>query len=392
MLQCNILGIFIYNNTLIIFMSLIKEAYEQAIKVLEKCETPHGLYAAYPGYQGVWARDSVISCLGASLLKNKFKEAFKQSLTTLGKHQNKKGQIPNAVLFNKSNIQVDYKSIDSSLWFIIGHYVYKQRYNDARLFNQQQENVNKALVWLSYQDMGEDFMLEQLPTTDWQDAFPHKYGHTVNTQALYYYVLNLINKKEELKKLGEQVNNNKDNKLWNGSFYLPWRWKNHNEYQEKGEWFDSLGNLIAIIFNLADRKQGDKIISYIRKNNIDKPFPIKAIYPPITKNSRDWQDYFLDCEARKPYDYLNAGIWTFIGGFYVLALIKQNRFKEAEYQLEKLAEANLQKPYFSEWLNGKTGKPGISSTKKEGNQAWNAGMYLLAYHCVERRRAVLLNF
>ena len=365
-----------------------KKAYDKAIKVLEKCETPHGFYAAYPGYQGVWARDSIITSLGASLIKNEFKETFKQSLITLAKHQSEKGQIPNAVLLDKNPLQIDYKSIDSTLWFIIGHYVYKQRFN-SELFNKQQENIQKALLWLEYQDMGEDSMIEQLPTTDWQDAFPHRYGHTINTQALYYKVLNLINKRIEVEKLKEQVNNNKDNKLWNNNFYFPWRWKNHNKYREKGDWFDSLGNLLAIVFSLADNNKANKIIEYIKKNKIDKPYPIKAIYPPITKNSKDWQPYFNDCEATIPYHYLNAGIWTYIGGFYILSLMKQKKQKEANYQLQKLAQANLKEPFFSEWLNGKTGKPGLSASGKEGNQAWNAGMYILAYHTVEKGKVLL---
>ncbi len=370
-------------------MQITKEAYNQAIEVLEKCRTSHGFYAAFPGYQGVWARDSVITSLGASLLKDKFEETFKQSLITLAKHQSEKGQIPNAVLLNQNPVKIDYKSIDSTLWFIIGHYIYKERYNNNSLFNLQKTNIEKALTWLSYQDMGEDGMLEQLPTTDWQDAFPHRYGHTINTQVLYYKVLNLTYQKEKAKKLKEIVNNNKSDALWKGNFYLPWRWKNHNKYQEKGEWFDSLGNLLAIIFELADKNETEKILQYIKKNNINKPYPIKAIYPPITKNSKDWQDYFEDCEAKTPYHYLNAGIWTFIGGFYILSLIKNKEFKEAEAQLRKLAEANMQKPYFSEWLNGKTGLPRASASGKEGNQAWNAGMYILAYHSLEKKRCFI---
>lgn len=374
---------------------IIKEAYNQAVKVLNLCKTPHGFFAAYPGYQGVWARDSMITSLGASLLSNpQFQNTFKQSLITLAKHQSKKGQIPNAVLFEKNQIKVDYKSIDSTLWFIIGHCVYKQRYKSSELMKSQSKNIQKALAWLSYQDLGEDGMLEQLPTTDWQDAFPHRYGHTINTQALYHKVLQLTNQKSQAEFLKNQVNNNKDDSLWENDFYLPWRWKNHNKYHEKGKWFDTLGNLLAIIFNLATQNQANKILNHIKKNKIDRPFPIKAIYPPITKNSKDWQDYFLDCEARTPYHYLNAGIWTFIGGFYVMALIKNKLFKEAEFQLQKLAEANLQNPKFSEWLNGKTGSPPntlIPSMKKqkEGNQAWNAGMYVLAYHSLNERRCLI---
>ncbi len=363
-------------------MDIIKEAYESAIKVLEKCSTPKGFRAAYPGYNGIWARDSMITSLGASLIRDKFKEIFKQSLITLANNQSKKGQIPNAIILDERN-HVDYTSIDSSLWFIIGNYIYKERYKDSSLIIKYKNNIQKALAWISYQDIGESGMLEQLPTTDWQDAFPHRYGHTINTQALYFKVLNLTNQKEKAKRLTYMININEDKKLWNNSFYFPWRWKNHGKYQEKGEWFDSLGNLLAIIFELADKARANKILEYIKKEKIDKPYPIKALYPPILKNSKDWQPYFNDCEARTPYNYLNAGIWTFIGGFYILALIKQNEMQGAEKQLEKLAEANL-KGNFSEWLHGKTGEP-----SKDENQAWNAGMYVIAHDSVKRKKSLI---
>ncbi len=233
-------------------------------------------------------------------------------------------------------------------------------------------------------------MPEQLPTTDWQDAFPHRYGHTINTQALYYKCILLMGKKNEAQYLKKQVNNNNsDVGLWNGKFYLPWRWKNHNKYQEKGEWFDSLGNILAIIFGLAETPQAEKILSYTKQKGINKPYPIKAIFPPIKKGSKDWQDYFNDAESRTPYHYLNAGIWTYIGGFYILALTKAKKFKEAEEQLEKLAEANLNSN-FAEWIHGKTGAVGRShSGSQEGNQAWNAGTYILAYKSLEEKKVLI---
>src|SRR3990172_2779862 len=127
-------------------MDITKEAYDKAINVLEKCETSHGFHAAYPGYDAVWARDSMITSLGASLLGDKFKNAFKQSLMTLAKNQSERGQIPNAVdKFSKRKPHVDFMSIDSSLWYIIGHYAYKKRYNNNSLFKKYKRSIEKAL-------------------------------------------------------------------------------------------------------------------------------------------------------------------------------------------------------------------------------------------------------
>jgi glycogen debranching enzyme len=362
----------------------IKDAYNKALFFLEKCSTPHGFYAAYPGYDAVWARDSMIMSIGSSVLGKKFQSQFKKSLITLSSNQSPKGQIPNAVdKFSRRKSKVDYKSIDSSLWFIIGHYIYKKCF-DSQLFNQQKSNINKTLLWLSYQDMGEDSLLEQLPTTDWQDAFPHRYGHTINTQALWYKTLKLSGQSSLASKVKETVNNSKDDKLWDKDFYLPYRWKNHNNYKEKGDWFDSLGNLLAILFDLATHSQSSKILNHIKQKKIDKPFPIKAIFPPITPKHKDWQPYYRDSEAGVPHHYLNGGVWTYIGGFYVLALIKVGKMDYAYQMLEKLAEANMKLDgNYSEWFHGKTG---VASDG--GGQGWNAALFILALESFKKKRVL----
>ncbi|MBI2208576.1 hypothetical protein HYU50_03695 [Candidatus Woesearchaeota archaeon] len=365
---------------------MLEKCCERAKEVIKICSTKNGLFASggIDGYNAVWARDSMISFLGASLVKEKlFKNTFKQSIATLTKNQSKNGQIPNAVdKFSKRKQHVDFASIDSSLWYIIGHYIYKKRYNDNSLFKKYEKNIGRALLWLRCQDTGEKGMLTQLPTSDWQDAFPHKYGYAINTQALYYKVLNLTNNKKDAKKLFAAVNEIHDSKLWNGNFYLPYRWKNHNRYLERGEWFDSLGNLLAIVFDLADKIKAQKILSHIEKNKINEPYPVKAIYPPIKRGSRYWQDYFYDSDARKPYRYLNGGVWTFIGAFYILSLIKLKKFVKAQKELEKLAGANLDGD-FAEWISPLT-KEHFGKL-----QAWNAGMYILAYESLKKKKVLL---
>lgn len=364
---------------------ILEEAYKKAVETLKTCSTKHGLFASggKKGYKGVWARDSMISLIGASVCKDNFiKEQFKKSLIILAKYQSEHGQIPNAVFkFEKTEPNVDYLSIDSSLWFIIGHYIYKKKYGND-LFNKYKKNIEKAVVWLSYQDVGEDIMLEQLPTTDWQDAFPHRYGRTINTQALYYKVLNLINNNKKAEKLKQKVNEIIDVRLWNKDFYYAYRWKNHGKYKEIGNWFDSLGNLLAVLFDLANKKQSIKILKHIKNKKINYPYPLKSIYPVIKKGSKYWQDYYLDCEARKPYHYLNAGIWPYIGGFYVLVLIKLKKFKEAEAELKKLAEANLNGD-FPEWIDP------INKKMHGKLQAWNAGMYILAYESLKKKKVMI---
>ncbi len=386
-------------------MKIKEDAYKKAVAVLEACATKKGFYASglKGGYEAVWARDSMIAAFGASLVENKFKLPFAQSLRNLKEWQTKNGQIPNCVGSYNLDRRSDktYNTIDSSLWFIIGSYIFAEKYNSHGLFKEHKKTIARALVWLKYQDPNEDGLLSQLPTMDWQDAFPHKYGNVINTQALYYFVLKLVGNTKQAEHMKKVANGDieaylklYDKKL---GYYLPWNWKNHDGDREQEEWFDSLGNILAILSGLAKKDIALSILRHIKKEKINEPFALKAICPPIKPSDKEWHSYFSKCDARTPYHYLNGGVWPFIGGFYVAALIKMKKYKEAQTELEKLAKANLQKldistvqkgrlkgKYeFNEWLNGRTGKP-----KGEPYQAWSAGMYIYAYCCVKEKKAI----
>jgi glycogen debranching enzyme len=382
-------------------ISLSKKAYQEAKTVLNTCNRPVGFYASgLPnGYMAVWARDSMITSLGASLVENTYKTPFKKSLELLSQNQSERGQIPNAVgTYNtERRSDVTYNSIDSSLWYIIGHHVYKNAYGDSTLFKKYKKNIERAFVWLSYQDPNEDGLLVQQPTMDWQDAFPHKYGRTILTQALFYSVLLMMGYEKKAKHLKKVVNGEIEKylALYNKKlgYYLPWAWKNHAGYREQEEWFDTFGNVMAIVSGLASPQISKSILRHIDAKKINRPFLCKAISPPIQPTDKEWHPYFVTSDAKTPYEYLNGGIWPFIGGFYVVALVKAKMFVRANKELEVLARTNKERIDkgewgFQEWLHGKTGKPIDNSN---AYQAWSAGSYLYAWHCVDKKKALFFN-
>lgn len=398
-------------------MKLTDQAYQEALKVLEHCAKKTGFYASglSGGYEATWARDSMISGLGVASAKSnpKLKTAFRKSIELLARNQSKHGQIPNAVgSYNtERRSDVTFNSIDSTLWWIIGLHTYSKTYKDKSILKKHAKHLKAALTWLEYQDPNEDGLPVQQPTMDWQDAFPHKYGRVINTEALYYAVLNLTKQKKKAEKLKKIVNGEiqKYLALYDKKFgyYRPWVWKSHgpdSKMKEQESWFDTTGNLLAIVTGLATPKIANSILNYIEKNKINRPYPCKAIWPPIRKGDSEYHKYFEECEAHEAYHYLNAGIWTFIGGFYIAALVKMKKFTKAKKELELLAKANLitrssnvpsstsniQHPTsyaFYEWLDGKTGKVEGGSSPY---QAWSAGMYLYAYNSLKTKK--LSNF
>jgi glycogen debranching enzyme len=370
-------------------------AHLNAIETLKKCSTKNGFYASggKDGYDSVWARDSAVGILGALFVpKNEFKSTIRATLDTLSKHQGEKGQIPNCVdLFSKRKKQVTFATIDSSLWFVIIVKASEKMY--GKQFGKKYSGaVKKAMKWVDYQDAGEDGLPEQQPTSDWQDCFPHKYGHVLSTQALYYAALNLTGEKKKAEGIKARLNGKYgkdlcmfDNKL---GYYLPWIWKNHDGARETEQWFDSLGNLLAITTGLAEKKHAEKILSFIESKNIAKPFPIRVIYPPLKKGSPEWKPYFENSLASEPHAYINGGIWPFVGAFYISSLVKQKKYSEAKKALDLLLNANklgAKKEWeFNEWIHPITKKASGSS-----HHAWSAGGYLFAKKCVEKKKVVL---
>jgi len=376
-------------------LNIAEQAKIQAIKVLKHCEKPIGFYASgLPGgYEALWARDSMITTLGASLSGGQFKKTIAESINLLSKNQSEHGQIPNAVgTYNTDRrSDVTFNSIDSSLWYLIGHHAYAKAYKDRSLLTKYKKSIEEALTWVQYQDPNEDTLPAQQPTTDWQDAFPHKYGHTINTQALYYGALMMLGEKKLAKHIKRVVDGEiekylslYDEKL---GYYLPWVWKNHDGDREQEEWFDTLGNLLAIVSGLATRPIANSILRHIERKKINRPYPCNVIYPPIKPGDKEWHSYFSKSDARTPYEYSNAGIWPFAGAFYVTALVKVKKFKKAQAELELLAASCKQgvrmEWEFNEWLHGKTGKP-----LGEPYQAWSAGAYIFAYECVRQKKVL----
>ncbi len=329
-------------------MDLIGEAVLRAKETMMFCSTPNGIYASggEDGYDMIFARDSMIGLIGTSCYdaEQEFKIQFSTTLNTLAKHQSACGQIPNAVdIFSTRPKQVTFATIDSTLWYLLGLQFYKKNYNGSKLFANHGKHVKRAFHWLRCQDSGEDFLPEQLPTTDWQDAFPHKYGHTISTIALYYAVLKLYDKKKSMSNVLNAANARAKSKIqmfdYSRGYFHPWQWKNHDGDIEQETWFDTLGNLLAICGGLANQNQTMRILQFIEQKGLNRPFPVRCTYPTIEKSDPEWHSYFSKCLAKRPHWYLNGGIWPYIGGFYVAALVKAGQFEKAEQQRFLLAKS-----------------------------------------------------
>jgi len=158
------------------------------------------------------------------------------------------------------------------------------------------------------------------------------------------------------------------------------------------ERFDLLGNSLAILSGIASPSRADEMISWIEEEcagmredgdlAVDMP---PNFFPYIKPEDPDWLIRYS--EYNNPGEYHNGGIWPFICGFYVAALVAAKRYRLAEEKLMaltemiRLANDNNLEYGFNEWIKAQDGKP-----MGQEWQTWSAALYLYAVKCVEERR------
>jgi hypothetical protein len=384
---------------------------EAAVAVLRNCSSEIGLKASARacGHNQVWARDSMIALLGASLVEDGvFADVLRASVKTLAGRQSASGCIPNHVdaATGKANFRA---YADGGLWFAIGSSIIEPDYPAVR----------RVLRWYDCQDVDSSGLIGIQEASDWQDLFCVR-GKGLYVNCVYVTALAraaamadargharqaaryraraevvrlAINRRLWYAGDGEMIRHIADsfstenpdhdslgrrrwipakNILTDAEYYLP-----YVSFREPGDWFDTLGNLLAILSGVADERQSARILEFIDRHGLGL-HPSPSIYPPVEPGSRDWREYYGSLNL--PHQYHNGGIWPFIGGFYVAALVKSRRYGEAAEAFARLTELNRASE-FCEWLHGKTLEPmGVRE------QAWSAGMYLFASECVTTGR------
>jgi glycogen debranching enzyme len=108
-------------------------------------------------------------------------------------------------------------------------------------------------------------------------------------------------------------------------------------------------------------------------------------FPFIKPEDPDWH---LRYESyNKPGEYHNGGVWPFVCGFYVAALVAAKKYTLAREKLLaltrviKISNAPGIDFGFNEWLKAQDGKP-----MGQDWQTWSAALYLYAVKCVEVKR------
>lgn len=406
---------------------LTKEAYEKALDVMHSNLTPKGFSATperHANYYSVWARDHAITSIAAALTNDeKLIETAKKGIFFLLEKQSNHGQIPSYVeIENKKKVYGglgSITSVDSNLWLVIAAALLYKKTKDKRFISDTNiKRFNRLYSLIKAFDSNDCGLIEVPLAGDWADIFYRSY-HVLYDEVLYYQALKdlmfLFNEKTKnlndknkfginkyiknritwLKKRIPLVKKKINNLFWFNEENIKKIFEEYmivNEIEEKEypyfqshlvpfkmywpQRFDSLGNFLAIVCNIADKEKSKKIIQHALNNKLNKPFPIKALSPPVYEHEKDWEPIYYTRE--KPHHYHNGAIWPMISGFWINALKKNKMLKQAKQELESLAQ-NLKKQdwTFNEYMHGKTTQP-----LGRNFQAWSAAGYIIAYHSV----------
>lgn len=372
----------------------VEEAREAALEVL--LHNNRGPCDGLPrtagwGYPEPYTRDLLIASLGILVQGDeRLVASLRRVLKTLAKNQTPLGHIPSLV-----HDPGDLGASDTTPLFLIALACYRQAAGEPRFLAGA---ARKALTWMAYQSPDQGGLVAQQPTSDWRDEhWVLGYGLFVNT--LYYAGLRLHGKGERAAQIGRLLNRHeilgevKPRHVHEGlavphqPYYALWSYKIMHD-----ERFDLLGNSLAILTGVASRERARHLVAWIevrcaalRKRGelaVDLP---PCLFPYIQPGDADWRQRYD--RFNKPGEYHNGGVWPFICGFYVAALVAAGRPALAGKRL--LALAGLVKPArhtsvtfgFNEWFKAQDGTP-----RGQDWQTWSAAMFLYACACVEQNQ------
>jgi hypothetical protein len=372
----------------------IEKAKKAALEVL--IHNAHGPYHGLPrtagwGYPEPYTRDLMFSILGIAVTGNQqLIASIRKVLETLAENQTVHGHITSLV-----HDQDDRGASDTTPLFLLGVGIFRKLTGEQDFLEQA---VIKALTWMEYQSPSDRYMVAQQPTSDWRDEqWVIGYGLYVNT--LVYSYLRFLGRHERAGMMSKEMKRfaitagvihhhvHEGLVVKHKPYYAFWSYKVYCS-----ERFDLLGNSLAILSGIASPSRAGEIVAWveeeceemIKKSELAVDLP-PNFFPFVLPGDPDWHKRYENYNL--PGNYHNGGIWPFICGFYIAALVAAKRHKLAEEKLAVLTgliklsgDQNLEFG-FNEWIKAQDGR-----VMGQNWQTWSAAMYLYAAKCVEEKR------
>ena len=361
------------------------------------------MHAGYRNFRECWARDFAFTSYGLIALEQY--SVVKDTLDSFFWHQKEDGQLPiklysmnvitrflHSFLGREQPTEKILKpkyisghgtpSLDSQMLLIIAALHYANEAEDMGFLERYWGQLSHAMKWSQTHSKGiHNILLKQEAYADWADSVA-RHGCVLYTNVVYWKALtdmartasslDLKNEAIHYFAEAESVSRSINERLW------------HPEmgYFATSETLDNLssdGNLLAIAWGLTTPAQTGSILQAMDDAEMAKPVPTRVVHP-----SYPTELIAIENRLGGLSNYHTDASWLWLGGWHLIALVRNNRMDEAKQILERIVDVIVKDRQVNE-VHGPDGEP-LSSIwyKSEAPLMWNAGMVLYAHQVYEK--------
>lgn len=231
--------------------------------------------------------------------------------------------------------------------FIVGEALadYEEEKGVSFTFSEQEETVYehcRLAIERTLHDLGKHG-LPKMGGGDWNDGMNkigiHGLGESVWLGFFFYDLLerfiqitHLYDDKLEVttyQKAKEQLKEKLNKEAWDGEYYLRAFFDNGELVGSKTSEeckIDLISQSFSILSEVIPQERKESVLNAVRKYLVDKKTGIVKLLTPAFKNSKNYPGYIMDYPIGVRE---NGGQYTHAVSWYVMALLKENKFDEA---------------------------------------------------------------
>jgi hypothetical protein len=362
------------------------------------------LHAGYRNFRESWARDFGFASYGMIAVEQF--EVVRDTIEAFFWHQKLNGQLP-VKLYSMDVVtrflhsifereQPTHKilkpkflsghgalSLDGQALLIISALHYVSQAEDRDFLRGNWHHLVLAMKWLQSSSRGSNgTLLYQAPYADWADSVARQgcilytnivYWKALSEMALAAASLDLNDEAVRYFSEAEGISRALNGRLWRPEL----------GYYATSESLDNLssdGNLLAIVWGLAEADQAESILNVMHEAGMAEPVPTRVVHPSYPMNL-----IAIENLLGRLATYHTDSSWLWLGALHVLALVQIENMELAGQTLDRIVDVIIRDRQVHE-VHGPDGEP-LSSIwyKSESPLTWNAGMVLYAHQIYEKR-------
>lgn len=377
-------------------MEKILKAENLVLANLRSCYRGEGILASHVNFTDFWARDTFWASFGLVNSEEDL-EKVRSSLELFLRYQGGDGKIPRKICLDYNGLKYlgikirrrkprpiytspirAFFSMDDNLLLVIAFSEYIKKTKDEKFAEKYFSQIEKALGFYQNNNLVKNKLLYEIGLGNWMDTI-FKKGFVLYTNCLWQKAV------REFEEVTKEFN-------FNVNFHLPksqeilaqmqkffWIEKENffaDSVSKKGrqqKYFDLAGNVLAMLFEIADEKQAELILEKIEKiKNKENVF-----YPTVFPRYPFWKinplTFLFGIQ-----NYQNGNSWSWIEILLAIAKNKNGKSEEARKMLKNISEVILQNGHIHEtyFLDGQLFDHLL--WKSAVPFAWSAGLFLWA--------------